>query len=78
MKVEWFSTKHNEDAEPEVAGPRKRCHYALALVMLNIALQPWLGTCGPASSWAETAQMGFDLAIVTTVTDSLWSRGGLC
>lgn len=71
-------SKHGEDAEPETVGARKRCNYALMLVLLSFALQPWLGTCGAAAQWAETAQMALDLAVVVTVTDSLWSRGGLC
>lgn len=68
--------KQKEEEDDAVAGIRRRGGFVSLLVICAIAMQPWMGVCGSPAPWAEGTQMILDMAVLTLVTDSLWSKGG--
>ena len=60
-------------ADPAASKAQFRGRLAHFILVLEFALQPWLGVCMAPASWAEPVQMGGELAVLALATESLWA-----
>jgi hypothetical protein len=64
---------HQISGDQAICKAKKRGAFISAVMVLELALQPWLGVCAPPAPWAEPVLMGGELAILALATESLWS-----
>lgn len=69
-----YSSKRYSVGNDQAAERAKRRGKVLcAILVAELALQPWLGVCMSPVSWAEGVQMGGELAVLALATESLWA-----
>lgn len=64
--------RHAAQGDRATEKARQRSMALSWVLLLGVFLQPWLGLCGPAASWAESVQMFGELTALSLATDSLW------
>lgn len=68
-----YSARKRLVGEPMAEKARRRGALISVILVVGLALQPWLGVCMHPVTWAESVQMAGEMAVLALATDNLWS-----